>query len=185
LTWANSAHRSHLWAIRFQLALVSGSREAPAVYSHWAAYRINSSEGTIGQTPLCKTRHALDISGPIFFRLKCSVSKSHFFQAHHLATTTWHLTREGQSWVPPRAALSRFANCVKRSTRPGAVMRHVHRVPRDRAASELFREAPHEPANRTCAAPRSSTRPPDALVHATDHLPLPILIPRRGKLAGS
>jgi hypothetical protein len=40
--------------------------------------------------------HALDISGPIFFWLKCSGSKIEFFQAHHLATTISHLTRQDQ-----------------------------------------------------------------------------------------
>ena len=101
-TWANSAHRSHLLAIRFQLPLVSGSREAPAVYSHWAAYRINSSEGTIGQPPMQDTSCARHIWPNCIlakmFRIEFEFSQAQhliLFQAHHLTTVTWHLNPRG------------------------------------------------------------------------------------------
>jgi hypothetical protein len=55
-SWANSAQRTHLSAMRFQTSLFSRSREHLAMNLHSAACRMNTSEGVIGRSPCSESR---------------------------------------------------------------------------------------------------------------------------------
>ena len=53
-SWAISAQRIHLSAMRLHTSLFSGTRERFAMYSHSAACRIKTSEVTISRSPNVK-----------------------------------------------------------------------------------------------------------------------------------